>query len=212
MGEVGGRARLREFTPGRPRPRNRGSTRGTLGSWGTPSLRARVSSLTRGCKGSQVASESQFHVSRGTSTSPRKTLRPRLSRCHTDRLSTRPRSSACGTEYWGQEAAFSGTPLVAPAGGFPGASPNTLLVGWNPGEPRGAFLGHLGQRHAQHHQPEKREHLTGGGWERRSDTGRPCHRGSPRRRSRTWRISLKTGFRFRFFTAVLRLLSLSGRR
>lgn len=60
-----------------------------------------------------MASESQFHVSKGTSTSPRKMLRPRLSRCHTDRLSTRPGSSACGTEYWGQEVRFSGAPLVA---------------------------------------------------------------------------------------------------
>lgn len=64
--------------------------------------------LTRGCRGSQVGSESQFHVSKGTSTSPRKMLRPRLSRCHTDRLSTRPESSACGMEYWGQEGRFSG--------------------------------------------------------------------------------------------------------
>lgn len=81
---------------------------------------------TLGCRGSQVGSESQFHVSRGTSTSPRKMLRPRLSRCHTDRLNTRPWSSACGTEYR--------------------------------------------------------------------------------------RVSLKIGFRFRFFTVVLRLLCLSGRR
>lgn len=65
---------------------------------------------TRGCRGSQVASESQFHVSRGTSTSPRKMLRPRLSRCHTDRLSTRPGRSACWTECWGQEVSFSGVP------------------------------------------------------------------------------------------------------
>lgn len=55
-------------------------------------------SLTRGCRGSQVASESQFHVSRGTSTSPRKMLRPRLSRCHTDSFSMRPARSACWTE------------------------------------------------------------------------------------------------------------------
>lgn len=71
--------------------------------------------LTRGCRGSQVGSESQSHVSRGTSTSPRKMLRPRLSRCHTDRLSTRPRSSACGTEYWGQEVCFNEAASMAPA-------------------------------------------------------------------------------------------------
>lgn len=54
--------------------------------------------------------------------------------------------------------------------------------------------------------------------------GCPCHQapagrsvrfingGPPGHRSLTRRVSLKTGFRFRFFTAVLRLLCLSGRR
>lgn len=76
-------------------------------------LPTRPGCLTRGCRGSQVGSEPQSHVSKGTSASPRKMLRPRLSRCHTDRLSTRPCSSACGTEYWGQEVHFSGALLVA---------------------------------------------------------------------------------------------------
>lgn len=43
--------------------------------------------------------------------------------------------------------------------------------------------------------------------------GRPIReRWPPRRRRLTRRVSLKTGFRFRFFTVVLRLLCLSGRR
>lgn len=106
------------------RPRGGSAKGGVRGGWskgkggwagegagGTPAslgLPTRAGCLTRGCRGSQMGSESQSHVLRGTSTSPRKMLRPRLSRCHTDRLSTRPRSSACGTEYWGQEVRFKG--------------------------------------------------------------------------------------------------------
>lgn len=89
----------------------RGSVERSAGAWWPVGYRRDVRdhtpALTRGCKGSQVALESQFHVSRGTSTSPRKMLRPRLSRCHTDRLSMRPGRSACWTGCWGQEVSFS---------------------------------------------------------------------------------------------------------
>lgn len=185
-------------------------------------LPTRPGCLTRGCRGSQVGSEPQSHVSKGTSASPRKMLRPRLSRCHTDRLSTRPWSSACGTEYWGQEVRFSGALLVARVDaarvGWGGSyRVPTLKEFW--GAPKG-INGGLDYHHAHHKADTLENDLIA---PRRSSglplPPRPAGRGvlfingEPHRGpSLTRRVSLKTGFRFRFFTAVLRLLCLSGRR
>lgn len=111
-------------------------------------------------------------------------------------------------------------------------APCTTLSGGAPKGPNGG----LDQHHAQHWTDPLGNARTEGlpasssrTTEGRSDGQRPypdcpshpahagrgvgfMHGGPPGRRSLTLRVSLKTGFRFRFFTAVLRLLCLSGRR